>query len=262
MMRSNTILSIAAAVVLVNEPSAAATLGSAVAERSEKALEHYDEGRFQEALETYREAQIEHPELPELQYNLGNALYKTGDFDSAAKAFKEAVARAPGSSLPQRSLYNLGNALFNQQAYGEAAAAYKQALEGGFDDEDVRSNLELALQRLQQQEQQQQQDNQQNEEEDESSESQQNQPDSSQQRQKQEDEGDQSENESEGSPPQTGEQPPRDRDDEEGTGETVPEDAKMAREEAEQLLDALADSEQEAQRRRFRARPSAQQRDW
>ena len=85
----------------------ASTIGDAAADRSSEALKHYNEGRFQEAVEQYRQAQIEDPLSPEIQFNVGDALYKAGDFEAAARIFEE-VTNNPSSDLSARSYYNLG----------------------------------------------------------------------------------------------------------------------------------------------------------
>jgi len=132
----------------------------------------YDAGQYAAARDAYRAAHEADPENRDLDFNLGAAAYKAGDFAAAAAAF----ARALQSEQParqQQSFYNLGNTQFR---LGEAAreqdpqqtmAAWQQALEA-FDqaialdaeDADAKWNRELvakALEELQQQQQQQQQ---------------------------------------------------------------------------------------------------------
>ena len=50
-----------------------------VAARSSQAREKYEAGEFGEALTLYRDAQVEDPDSKLLKFNVGDALYKTGD---------------------------------------------------------------------------------------------------------------------------------------------------------------------------------------
>ena len=92
-------------------PAGAATVGDKAASRSAEALEHYNQGRFSEAVEMYRQAQIEDPDSHDLLFNVGDALYKQEDFEAAGQAFEE-TSSVP--SLSARSYYNLGNTLFQE----------------------------------------------------------------------------------------------------------------------------------------------------
>lgn len=236
-------------------PAVAATVGDEAAERSAEALEHYNGGRFAEAVDQYRQARIEDPDSPELAFNVGSALYKQGDFEAAGGAFQEASA-AP--ALSARSFYNLGNTLFRKQAYPQAVEAYKEAITRGFDDEAGKANLELAL-RMQQQQDQQDQKQQQGEQSEESEGA------NSEEGGEQEPGQDESPEERDQPAGQGGEsrQPPQGQEEEtaQPQGEQqIP--GRMQPDEAEQLLDALAASEQEAQRRRFRVEARTQAKDW
>ncbi|NMT64683.1 VWA domain-containing protein [Marinobacter orientalis] len=100
----------------------------------------------------------------------GSALYREGDYESAAKAFSRA-------EIPSAE-YNRGNALARAGELEQALEAYEKALEKNPDNEDARFNHDLVKQLLEQQQQnqsddegdessdqggdQQQQDNQQN----------------------------------------------------------------------------------------------------
>ena len=101
-------------------------------------------------------------------FNLGDAMYKQGQYDSAASKF-EKVSRMPDldDKTRAKAYHNLGNSLMNRQRYQEAVDAYKQALKANPKDMDTKYNLEyakrkLALQQQQQQSGQGQQDQQQN----------------------------------------------------------------------------------------------------
>lgn len=135
-------------------------------------------GRWEEALRHWESLRRNHPESPELSYNMGVAAYRLGDLERAAELFREAAAAAADPALRARSAYNLGTTEF-QRASGSgpgpkdpaAAAAgaagldeasrrvadaldqFRRALDQDPGDEDARANGELAqqlLERLQQ----------------------------------------------------------------------------------------------------------------
>ena len=153
-------------------------LGAASAEAASvhEAQRLYAEGKYEQALAEYRAAVGEQP-APQLEFNLGAAAYKAGQFGDAAAAF----ARALGSEDPklqEQSFYNLGNAQFRlgeasreskpqqtMQAWQQAIDAYEAALEVDPQDEDARYNRDYVKRALEELQQQQQQDrkNEQNE---------------------------------------------------------------------------------------------------
>ncbi len=251
----------------------ASTVGDKAAERSAEALEHYNEGNFEEAVDRYRQAQIEDPDSPELLFNVGNALYKQGDFEAAGRAFEDASSSPP---LSPRSFYNLGNTLYQKEMYPKAVEAYKEAILRGFDEEAGKANLELALRMQQQQEQQQQEQQQQEQQQQEQQQQQQQQQQGEQPGESDPGESDESTGDPEQNPRQDGlregdeepgqegeSSPPREAPEDSGKPEgEQPFPGKMKPSEAEQLLDAFADSEQDGQRRRFRVEARAQVRDW
>ncbi|MBI1356377.1 MAG: tetratricopeptide repeat protein [Acidobacteria bacterium] len=65
------------------------------------------------------------PELGEAQYNLGNALWRSGRLEEAQAAFERAAERMPESS---KAFNNLGGVLYDQGRLDEAVAQYEQAL--------------------------------------------------------------------------------------------------------------------------------------
>ena len=55
-----------------------ATVGDPVASKSAEALEHYQRGEYDQALQLYRDALLDRPDAPELHFNVGDALFKRG----------------------------------------------------------------------------------------------------------------------------------------------------------------------------------------
>jgi Ca-activated chloride channel homolog len=133
------------------------------ARKNEDGNRLYQEGKYDEALKRYQEAQLEDPRSRELHYNVGSVLYKQKSFSEAQKELLHAGVSSEGvleGDLGARASYNLGNALFRQSQFKEAAEAYKQALRIEPDDVDAKVNLELSLLQMEQQKQdQEKQDN-------------------------------------------------------------------------------------------------------
>jgi tetratricopeptide (TPR) repeat protein len=58
-----------------------------------KANQLYRKGEFQKAIEAYRKAQQKDPENAVIQYNLANALYRTNQFAEAERLYTEAIEK-------------------------------------------------------------------------------------------------------------------------------------------------------------------------
>jgi tetratricopeptide (TPR) repeat protein len=233
--------------------------------KTEKANRDYIEERYEEALRSYTEAQVDAPEAPELYYDIGNVLYRQGDYEGASEAYQRALLTA-GDELVPDVAYNLGNARFQQQEFQEAIDSYQRALESQPADVDAKRNLELALQALQQQQQQQQQQPQDSEEDGE----QQEQPQDQQQQEQQPKDEQQDEQQPQPQPGEGQEEPePSPSDPQQQQQEQAGEESRggetLSREEAERLLDSLAEEEQknlrDAQRRKV-AGSNNREKDW
>ena len=231
----------------------------------------YDEGRYDEAHERYLEALREAPDSPVAPFNDGNALYRTDELERAMDAYRQA-AESGDPAVDARAWYNLGNALFRQQQLEPALDAYKQALRRDPTDADAKHNLELAIEQLQQQEQQQPQDGDDQDQPEQDQQEQQDQPERDQQGQDQQEQQDrqdasssedqnQEDSQNQQDEPQNGSQ---DRPDEQDStpenaaepppAENVP--GELSREEAERLLDAIAEDPSQVQRQRRSTTPT------
>jgi Ca-activated chloride channel family protein len=167
---------------------------------------------------------------------------------------------APAELAPHAA-YNLGNARYRQQEFQDAVEAYERALREAPEDRDAKRNLELALRALeQQQQQQQQQDDQQSDpqQEEENQEGQQGQGQQGDEEQEQQPEEQRDEQQQQ----QDGQDERQAEDDQSGE----PQPQQMTAEQAERLLDSLADQEQEDLRRKALeargAASSGREKDW
>jgi Ca-activated chloride channel family protein len=121
-----------------------------------KGNRYYKEGNYDKAEEAYQKALSKKENLI-ARYNLGNTLYKKESIDDAVKSFDGVINATDDPELKTKALYNKGVLLHKGNRLTEAIDAYKQALRLNPDDEEVRKNLQLALQQKKQQEPKQQQ---------------------------------------------------------------------------------------------------------
>lgn len=139
----------------------------------------YRQGKFQEAFSQYKLAAEKTPKKPELQFNLGSAAYKTGQFTEAAAAYQKAL-HTGNIPLQQQVFYSLGNTEYRLgqqtektnpkqtvQFWKQALQSYENAIKLKADDADAKFNDEFVKKKLaelekQQKQQQQQQSKQEN----------------------------------------------------------------------------------------------------
>jgi Ca-activated chloride channel family protein len=219
--------------------------GSSAASYNNQGNKEFEAGEYPAALDNYRTAQQENPDLAEPYYNAGNALHRQGSLEAAAAQTQQSI-RTAEDELSQKSHYNLGNTYFRAEDWPAAIEAYKEALRINPDDVEAKYNLELALKKLQEQQQQQQQqqqgggggqpDQEQNEQG----------GGQGQEQQDQSQNGDQEQ-------PGGGGQPEPDESDQSGGGQQPDQQSGGPRgltpQEAEQLLDALGQDSQTLQER-------------
>ncbi len=213
---------------------------------------------------------------PRLRYglrnNLGAALLKSGNAESARQTFDQAIAEAgeTGEEIDvARSAYNAGNAAFAAQDLEGALSYYRHSLLRNPDNADARFNYEFVKRRIEEQEQQEQQNNQQQEQNqeqepqesgndnsnDSQSEPQQDENEPQQQSGQNEQQGENEGQQSESPQEQQQEQQPRNRQ----TGEQ-----QLSQAQAERILQALEQEEGNLLReiQRTESRPHRVEKDW
>ena len=150
----------------------------------------YQKGDFATAQREYAAAAQRDPKKPDLQFNVGTAAYKAGQFPQAAEAFQRSLDGIP-SADPKRlagqedAYYDLGNTLYRSgqktepsnaqqtiQTWEQAVKTYGAALQLRPNDTDAKYNRDLVQRKLdqlkkqQEQQQKQQQQSQQNQKQD------------------------------------------------------------------------------------------------
>ena len=91
----------------------------------------YDGKKYDEAIKSFIDAQIESPENPKLKYNVANTHYKMKNYEGALKNYQDVAATAQDIHLEEKSIYNMGNCMYRQGKLEEAVAYYKKALDLG-----------------------------------------------------------------------------------------------------------------------------------
>jgi len=209
----------------------------------------YDEEKFDEALNKYRDAQVHDPESSLLKFNIGDAQYKMNKYEEAIKEY-EASLNSDDILKQAQSYYNIGNTLYRLNKLPESIIAYKQSLELNPDDEDAKYNLEFVRKKLKDQAQKQQQNpQQQQQQQDQQQQQQQNQNQQKEEQQQQQQQEQQSQEEEQQQEQQ--EQQKQQQQD-------------ISKEDAERILNALNEDEEkmkEARKQKVRGRISVSK-DW
>lgn len=247
--------------ILILMISTAVVLAEDYVSLNEKGNKAFAEKKYGEALDFYRDAEIEKPETPAIQYNHGNTLLEAGRFKEALEKYNHSLV-TDDVSLQSRVLYNTGNGYFIQQNYQKAIEAYQKTLDITPDDLDAKYNLELARVRLREQMQNQKQDQQQ-QDQDQQEQDQQEQEQKQEQPQQQDEEQEQQQQQEQQQNQQQNENP----EDEEQKQQPQPQEvnpADMPKEDAERILNALENQEKENQekQRRFKVSGKYTGSDW
>lgn len=226
----------------------------------------YKKGDYTNALQALEKTAKDFPDVG--NYNKGNTLYRMKNFPAAEKAYGSAGAQTSRNDLKQKALYNQGTALLagiaqetapdqldaKISAAEQASGLFEQALTLQPGDPDARQNLERALnlkERLEQQkkEQEKQQQNKDQQEQDQSDRQKQDQQQNGQDDKKDQQQGQQKQNQNEqenqqqsSNHPEQSEQ--KQPDDSEASAQPR-QPGEMSREEAQQLLDAMKQNEQD-----------------
>jgi tetratricopeptide (TPR) repeat protein len=117
----------------------------------------YKNKKYSDAEVAYKKSLNKNQQSKEGNFNLGDAYYKQGKYDEAAKQFENLNGQKLDDKTRAAALHNMGNSFIQSKKYQEGVEAYKQALKLNPKDDDTRYNLAYAQSMLKQQQQQQQQ---------------------------------------------------------------------------------------------------------
>jgi len=94
------------------------------------------------------------------QYNLGNSLYRSSDFDQASQRYFLTQKNSENKEGRHLAFHNLGNTFMQKKDYPKAVEAYKNALRNNPTDDQTRYNYALAKELLEKENQNQDQQDQ------------------------------------------------------------------------------------------------------
>jgi tetratricopeptide (TPR) repeat protein len=126
-----------------------------------KGNREYDKDKYQESEVLYRKAAAENKQSPDAVFNTGDALYKQKKYEDAGKQFEANAGMTMDASRKAAGYYNLGNSMLQANKLKESIEAYKNSLKIDPENNAAKYNLGYAQSLLKKQEQQQQQQQQQ-----------------------------------------------------------------------------------------------------
>jgi len=122
---------------------AAALASSACGQASSSDADRlYLAGDVQAALDRYGALVAQHPEIPELHVNMGNALHQLAQYPAALDAYAFGV-RDGDAPVRAVAVYQRGNTLFRMGKLEDAREAYKAVLRIDPHDRDAKFNIEV-----------------------------------------------------------------------------------------------------------------------
>jgi len=104
-----------------------------------------DTVQFNKAEIEYRKAIEKKPNEAKWNFNLADALYKQNKFEESAEKFRDIAEKTTDKVEKSRALHNMGNSLLMNKKLDESIAAYKEALRNNPKDLDTKYNLLYAM---------------------------------------------------------------------------------------------------------------------
>jgi Ca-activated chloride channel family protein len=197
------------------------------------------------ALGAYEEAAGVAPALAVPVYNAGNSLYRQSTYSETITTLQQAIAIAD-DGLAQDGYFNLGNALYQSGDFAGAVEAYKGALRLDPSDMEAKHNLELALAQIPPEQEQEQDGEQESEDSQESDEEQQEDESGDEGDEQQQEEEQSAEDSGQSEEEQSTDNSQQSTDNEEGEGEPQPAEG-LTEAQARQLLQAVSQNSETLQ---------------
>jgi Ca-activated chloride channel homolog len=191
----------------------------------------YAKNNFSESEVSYRKAIDKNKQSPNAVFNIGDALYKQKKYEDAGKQFIESTGQNEDGNKKADGLYNLGNSLLQANKIAESIDAYKGSLKLKPDNMQAKYNLAYAQDLLKKQQQQQQKQQQQKQDKDKSDKN---------KGDKEKDKEDQNDNKNQ----QNSQQKDQNNPDQQ---KQQPQQQQISKEDAQRLLNALANDEKKVQ---------------
>jgi len=204
-----------------------------------KGNDAYRKKDYKTALDMYHSAETDRPESPELKYNIAGAQHQQGSFKEAIEQYQGAI-KTTDIGLEAEAQYNLGSTYYRMKDYQNAIKGFEESLKLNPKDMDVKFNLELARKMLKEQLSSQNQDNQQK---------QQDQKQQQQQQQNQQDQQNKDQQKDQQNQQDKQDQQDKNQQQQQQQQSAQKDQKKMSKEDAERILNALRDDEQDIQKK-------------
>ncbi|PJC48252.1 MAG: hypothetical protein CO035_04485 [Candidatus Omnitrophica bacterium CG_4_9_14_0_2_um_filter_42_8] len=124
--------------------------GDSLASKNTQGNKLYKDGKVDEALSKWRDAQIDNPDSDKLHYNIGNGLHVQKKYEDAFNKYEKTLD-SKNSELRSKAYYNIGNTHYRMGKLQEAIEDYKKCLEINPEDEDAKYNIEFIKKKLKEQ---------------------------------------------------------------------------------------------------------------
>ena len=108
-------------------------------------VDAYNNQEFLAAKESFIDALKQSPDNANIKYNLGNAYFKSNDYENAIQAYTEALNQEKNNDDQYKILYNIANAKAAQNKTEDAVKWYKKALSLNTNHMKSKQNMELIL---------------------------------------------------------------------------------------------------------------------
>jgi len=200
----------------------------------------YSKQRYDQSEVEYRRAIDVSPDAGKAVFNLGDALYRMGKFEEAGKEFDRHAGMTEEDMALAAADYNRGNSLLKAGKIEESIEAYKSSLLANPGNHEAKYNLAYAQDLLKQQQQEQQDQDQQKDQDKQDK----NKDQDQQQQDNQESDKNQDQKPEDNQQDQDNNQQQQQQNQDQQQNQSSP---KMTREDAERLLQALANEEKEVQ---------------
>lgn len=88
----------------------------------------YNDGRYDEAISKYIDAQMVSPVPDPLHFNIANAQYKKKKYDEARASYEKAINNTKDGLLEAKTYFNLGNTVYRDGNLKDSLDYYKKAI--------------------------------------------------------------------------------------------------------------------------------------
>jgi Ca-activated chloride channel homolog len=119
----------------------------------------YNKKKYSDSEISYRKAADKNKNYPDAVFNSGDALYRQNKFEEAGKQFMQTASMNEDKEKKSEAIYNLGNSLLKANKVQESIEAYKNSLKLNPDNKEAKYNLAYAQDILKKQQEQKQQQN-------------------------------------------------------------------------------------------------------